>query len=105
MHTIQYALLLAWLTNSPTVTIELQSYVMDLTKKNSQLLMFFMTGWTKYCLENNYSKDQFQGNLAGVKSIINIYKKGGLKKDKRVQKLVDLDEKGELEDWLKTQLP
>ena len=103
-HKEQYALLLAWLTNSPTVTIKMNANILDFTKKNNELLIFFMSGWTKYALENNYSKDVVQGSLAGIRSAINIYNKGGLKKDKRMQKLVDLDANGGLEEWVSDQL-
>ena len=64
-----------------------------------------MGGWTKYCLENNYSKDNLKGNLAGIRSAIKVYKLGvGLKKDKEMQKLIDLEDKGELEKWVNDQL-
>jgi hypothetical protein len=100
----QYALLVAWLTNSPTVTLEINANVLTFTKKNSELLILFMAGWTRYCLTNNYSKDITQGCLAGIKSAIKVFKSGDLKKDKEMQKLVDLDEKGELEIWVSEQL-
>ena len=104
-HQEQYAFLTAWITNSPTVTIELNANVLTFSKKNSQLIMFFMAGWTKYSLENNYSKDIPQGSLAGLRSAIKIYKKGvGFKKDKEMEKLVEIEEKGELEKWVTEQL-
>jgi hypothetical protein len=101
----QNALLVAWITNSPTVTLEISAGVLTFTKKNSELLIVFMGGWTKYSLENNYSKDKIKGNLAGIQSAIKVYKKGiSLKKDKEMQKLIELDEKGELEKWVTDQL-
>jgi len=101
----QYALLVGWLTNSPTVTIEINSRVLTFTKKNSDLLLIFMGGWTKYCLENNYSSDNLKGNIAGIKSAIKVYKKDiGMKKDKAMDKIIALDEKGELEKWVAEQL-
>lgn len=100
----QSALLVEWLMGSPSVTIELNAYIMDYCEKNKDLFTIFMGGWTKYVLENNYSKDAFEGNLAGIRSMIKVYKAGGLKKDKKVQELVDLDANGKLEDWLKGQL-
>ena len=104
-HKMQYALLTAWITNSPTVTLEINATVLTFTKKNSELIMFFMAGWTRYALLNNYSADIEKGSTAGVKKAVNIYKKGvGLKKDKEMEKLVALDEKGELENWVKEQL-
>ena len=64
-----------------------------------------MGGWTKYCLENNYSTDKVKSNLAGVKSAIKVYKKGtSMKKDKAMEKIIELDDKGELEKWVTEQL-
>ncbi len=100
----QSSLLVQWLMGSPSVTIELNAYIMDYCEKNTELLTAFMGGWTKYVLENNYSKDVFQGNLAGLKSLIKVYKAGGLKKDKKVQSLIKMEDEGKLEDWLKEQL-
>jgi hypothetical protein len=104
-HQQQYALLTGWITNSPTVTLTINANVLTFSKKNSQLIMFFMAGWTKYALENNYSNDVEKGSIAGVRSAIKVYKKGvGLKKDKAMDQLVQLEEKGELEKWIKEQL-
>lgn len=100
----QSAYFIAWVSGSPTVTISLNAYILDYTKKNNDLLVVFMGGWTKYVLENEYSKDEFQGNLAGIRSMIKLYKTGSLKKDKKMQELVDLDAEGKLEDWLKQNL-
>jgi len=100
----QYALLLAWVTNSPTVTIEVNADLLTFSKKNSELMLMFMAGWIRYALQNNYSKDQVQGNLAGIRCAANVYKSGGLKTDKEMQKLIDLDGKGELEKWVAGQL-
>ncbi|MBO9202118.1 MULTISPECIES: hypothetical protein [Niastella] len=104
-HTRQYALMTAWLINSPNVSILVNANVLDFTKKNNDLNMFFLAGWTKYQLENNYSRDELQGNLAGLRCVIRIYRKGvGVRKDKVMETLVELEDKGELESWLKEQL-
>jgi len=64
-----------------------------------------MGGWTKYCLQNNYSRDDVQCNLAALHSTIKVYKKGvGLKKNKEMEKLIALDDKGQLEQWVKDNL-
>ena len=98
---IQKALLIAWITNAPTVTLEINASVLTFTKKNSELIVFFMGGWTKYSLENNYSTDSIKCNMAGITSAIKVYKKGiGLKKDKEMEKLIELEDKGELEKWV-----
>lgn len=98
------ALLIAWITNSPTVTLEINANILTFNKKNPDLLIIFMGGWTKYALANAYSKDNVKGSVAGIKSAIKVYKmKNGLKNDKEMEKLITLDEKGELENWVKEQ--
>ena len=91
---------IAWITNSPTVTVEIKESVIKPFDKNPQLLGVYMAGYSRYCLENNYSKDQLQCNIAGLKSAINCCNLGGdIKKDKTLVKLIDADKEGKLEDW------
>lgn len=101
---IQKSLLVAWITNSPTVTLEINADILTFTKKNPDLLLTFMGGWTKFSLQNNYSNDNLQGSLAGVKCAIKVYKNLLLKKDKEMEKLIELDNKGELENWIKEKI-
>jgi hypothetical protein len=92
----------AWIINSPTVTIEINAAITKLFDKNPDLLIVFMAGYGRYCLENNYSKDAVKGNTAGIKSAINCYNLGGdTKKDKALSKVIDADKEGKLEDWVK----
>jgi len=101
----QTTLLVGWLTNAPQVSVTIDAKMMPFVTKGTEVLMvMFMGGWTKYCLQNNYSKDRVQCNLAGIRSAIKVYKKGGLKKNKDMQKLITLDDKGELEQWVKDTL-
>src|SRR4051794_23292008 len=58
----QKAFLVGWITNSPTVTLEINADVLTFTKKNPDLMITFMGGWTRYCLQNNYSNDMTQGS-------------------------------------------
>jgi hypothetical protein len=96
------AWVVAWITNSPTVTVEIRSFVTKLYDKNTQLLIVFMAGYSRYCLENNYSTDQLKANTAGVKSAINCYNLGGdAKKNKTLTAAIDADKEGKLEDWVR----
>lgn len=96
------AFMVKWISGSPAVSIGIDEMVTKLADKNEQLLVLFMAGWTRYALENNYSKDSQKGYLEGLKSVINVYKKGiDIKKDKDVEKLAELQGKGELEAWVK----
>jgi hypothetical protein len=104
-HKTQYALLSAWIINSPTITIDVNRNVVNFTEKNNELLIIFMGGWTKYSLENNYSKNIVNGNVAGIQSVIKFYKRNNtLNKDDEILKLIELDTQGALEDWVKDQL-
>ena len=63
-----------------------------------------MGGWTRHCVQNNYSTDDVNGSLAGIKAAIKVYKTLSLKKDKEMDKLVELNDKGELENWVTVKL-
>lgn len=93
---------LAWITNSPTVTITVLAPLLKPFEKNPDLMIVFMGGYARYCLQNNYSKDELKCNTAGMKSAINCFNLGGdLKKDKNLSKVVDEDKDGKLEEWVK----
>lgn len=97
--------LTAWIINSPTVTINLSSKTTPFFKKNNSLMIYFMGGWARYCLQNNYSRDDVKCTLAGIKCAMKVYQAGiDMKKDKSMEKLIELEAKGELENWIREQL-
>jgi hypothetical protein len=96
------AWVLAWLTNSPTVTVEVRSSILKAFDKNAQLSLVFMAAYGRYCLENNYSKEEVKCNTAGIKAVINCYNLGGaVKNDKGLNKVIEKDKEGKLEEWVK----
>jgi hypothetical protein len=96
------AWILAWIINSPTVTIEITSAFVKLFDKNPQLNAVWMANYARYVLENNYSTDKVKAHTAGLKSVIACYNLGGdVKKDKALTKVIDADKEGKLEDWVK----
>jgi hypothetical protein len=100
-----YTIFLEWVTNSPTVTISISSKITPISKKNPDIIFIFMCGWTKYSLQNNYSKDKLKCNVAGIKSAIKFYQMGnGIKKDKEMEKLIAIDSKNELDAWVASQM-
>ncbi|WP_298904935.1 hypothetical protein [uncultured Psychroserpens sp.] len=101
------AFLMLWMTGSPTVSIEVSSYVIPLIESNPDLLMTFLGGWTKYAIENPDDSSAFNGNLAGLKSLIEVYKKNketGIEKERAIEKLIKLKSDEDLEKWLKKKL-
>lgn len=92
---------LAWITNSPTVTITVLAPLLKPFEKNPDLMIVFMGGYARYVLQNNYSKDELKCNTAGMKSAVNCFNLGGdLKKDKNLSKVADEDKDGKLEKWV-----
>ena len=101
-----YAFFMLWLTDTKKVSVIIDGYLLNFAEKNPDLLMAFMTGWSKLALENPNQSDKFKLALAGMKNVVNTYKNNMdfFKKDKKLKKLLEMDTKGELEDWLHQQL-
>ena len=98
-----YTFLMAWVEGTPNVGVKLDTFVMNLTKKNKDLLFPYIMGWIKYSLENNYAKDDLQTTKTGTEVLVKFYEdnKSVLKKDKEVEKYKKLIEKNQLEEELK----
>jgi hypothetical protein len=101
-HTTANAYFMLWLTGTQKVNVVVDGYVLNYAEKNPELLMAFMTGWSKLALETQ-EKDNFKLALAGMTNLMSRYKNNVpfFKKDKRLKKLLEISEKGEMENWLK----
>lgn len=96
------AYVLKWITDSPTVSIEIDAdFIVKLFDDNTQLLMVFMAGYTRYSLENNYSKDKQKCYTAGIKSALANYALGGdVKKNTLISKAIKEEREGRLLEWV-----
>ncbi len=94
------AFLMKWMSGSPTVSIELVSGIVPLDC--ADCLMSFMSGWTKYSLKNNYSKNKVECALAGAENAIEFYKKNKSKlgKNSDMEKLIKQEKKGKLKKYI-----
>ena len=94
--------LMQWISGSPSVTIELISGIVPLDCP--ECLMSFMTGWTKYSLENNYSKNKLECVLAGVENAIGFYtsNKSEIGKNSDMEKLIKMKTKGKLKKFVES---
>jgi hypothetical protein len=92
---------LKWLEGSPSVTINVDKKLFDLLGENHHLLSMFFAGYARYVLQNNFSKDSTKANTAAMKSVINLFNLGGVKKNKHLQKAIAADKDGSLEVWVK----
>ena len=74
---------------------------MDFDKKNDGMLAMYMAASARYVLENNYSKDMRAKHRAALRDLIVVYKTGkGIKKDKKMEKLIKSEEEGKIDEWL-----
>jgi hypothetical protein len=99
--------LMSWISSSPTVTVNLNAKVVPMTKKYPELLVGFMGGWARYSLQNNYSKNVVQCNMAGIRCMVKMYMSNldhGMKRNKDIENLEALDQNGGLEDYVVKQL-
>lgn len=99
------AFVLQWITGSPTVSIELTESIVTYMG-NPDCLMMFLSGYTKYAIENKDGKNRFNGSLAGTLAVIDFYtaNKKELGKIKAIEKLIKLKNKNKLEDFIKKNL-
>lgn len=95
-----HTFLMKWMTGSPTVSIALVSGIVPLD--SSDCLMSFMGGWTKYSLENEYSKNKIACAVAGAENAIAFYEKNKseLGKNADMEKLIKQQKKGTLKKYI-----
>ncbi|BES61100.1 hypothetical protein DCPSUM001_13440 [Dysgonomonas capnocytophagoides] len=93
---------LMWMSGVPYMKMNLDERIVTFLAGEPWLIMSYMTGWTKYFLENNYSQNQIQLSIAGVKNVINFYQrnKRHLQKNKEVESYIKLDKSGKLEEYI-----
>lgn len=95
------AFVVGWINGSPTVNVELNPTIFDFDKKNSGMMVIYMASCARYVLENNYSKDMRAKQKAALHDMISVYKSGkGIKKDRKMEKLMKSEQQGQLDEWL-----
>lgn len=96
------AFLMKWMIGSPTVSIELVPGIVPL--ECADCLIVFMSGWTKYSLENDYLKDKVKCALAGAENTIKFYKKNKseLGENSDMDKLIKHQKKGKLKNYIQS---
>lgn len=93
---------LMWMSGAPYMKMNIDNRIVTFMGGEPWLIMSYMTGWTKYFLENNYSQNEIQLSIAGVKNVINFYQrnKRNLEKNKEVESYIKLDKSGKLEEHI-----
>lgn len=93
--------LVRWMTGSPTYSFSLGEPVTKISKGNPDLLMVYMAGMAKFCLENPLEcKEDKKVKLKAVQTMLKYCKDFHVKQNNELKKMNDANEKGELEKYL-----
>ena len=96
-----YGFLMQWMTGAPDVTITLEEPVTRLTDKNADLLLLYMTGYTRYYLQNKATATEAGGTEAGLRAMLHVYRKGiSIQRNKEMEKLSKAEKEGRLEAFM-----
>lgn len=102
LKSLQY--IIKWMSGSPDYSFTLDEQATKFTKSNEDLLGLYMAAMTKYVLENkSESNNQNKIKLNAVKMIIAYAMDTGnnVKINKELKKVIEADENGRLEEYLK----
>lgn len=93
--------LMLWMSESPDVSIVLDQTIAPFLECGDCLIAF-MTGWTKYAIENKYPKDKLKGALAGIENTVALYLKNrkSLGKIKSIENFRKMKAAGKLENYI-----
>lgn len=94
------AFLMKWVTGSPNVTITIRMNYMDLFNKNPELMTVFFGGWSSYVIEHPDDSEEPAAAYAAIESLLKAYQLDGVKKDKKVEKVLKMHKAGSLKDWI-----
>lgn len=106
-HSDACSFIVKWVNGAPNVHVLVEpAFLNPKQKKNFPLLAVYMGEWSLYELKNGDKSNPTQAALQAIRSVIKVYKKGtGFAKDKNIEKLMALDEKGQLEKYVSANLP
>lgn len=98
------AFILKWISGSPTVHIEIHPEIVNFANSSPDLLMTFLSGWTKYSIETKDYDNKLAGNLAGLQATIDFYQKNKLPKDKNIEDFIKLQKKDRLKSFIERRI-
>lgn len=91
-----------WISGTPDIKMELNTDIVNL--KDPNMLLLFLGGWAKAAIENEYNLSTVDGNLAGLRTVMNYYKKfrNDLTPDKNIDKYIKMEKNGTLESHIQS---
>jgi hypothetical protein len=97
--------LMQWMMGATNVSVDLNLKVLPFAESSPDMLVYFMGGWTRYSLLNPGDTDKVHENLAGLKSVLNVYRANPTQtRDVSLDKLLSYNNGGDLEAWVKEQI-
>jgi hypothetical protein len=93
-----------FLQGSPDVDAVMDNTVVKISKENFEFMTIYLVSYARLAFESEKGKqDHTKCAITALKSVIKFYKANldkGLKKDKNIVKLMEADEKNQLEKWI-----
>ena len=90
-----------WILGCPTINIDIVEQLGKIYGKNEQLLILYMASYSSYFIENQSTATKQTAAKAGLRSIMNVYKKGiAITKSKEMEKLIRLTEENKLDEYI-----
>ena len=97
--------LMDWIEGCPYVEVETSDDINELSESNYDLLVMYCAGYTRYVLQNPMDGSKDNARMAGMKALLAKYQVDKqFFKDKKVDRLVTLEQRGELAAWLSSEL-
>lgn len=96
--------LIRWMQGTPDYLFNFDEQATKFAKKNSDFLALYMAAMVKYVLENKSdAKDQDKIRIHALQWVISYFKepKFNAKPNKEIKKLMEADDKGQLQAYLK----
>ncbi|MBK7308861.1 MAG: hypothetical protein IPI88_18850 [Chitinophagaceae bacterium] len=95
-------IVLKWYIDTITLNIKLVEKLSAIYGANSDLLMMFFAGYSKFYLENKKTATNSAATKAGLISLLNVYKRGiGVTKGQELEKLVALADADKIDYYIK----
>ncbi len=97
------AFVIKWMMGTPTLSVKINSYHLDLWSRDSDKLMpVFLGGWARAIIQADFEIDEYEGMAGGIRTLIKVHELDGApKKSREIKRLIKADKKGELVDYLK----
>jgi hypothetical protein len=95
------AFVIAWVSGSPTISIEMNESIMKLVGENADFLPVFFASYSKNYLQNKNTATKFSATKAGLESMLSVYnRKVGVKKNKHMDRLAKMYAKGKIDQYM-----